>query len=145
VGTTVQTGVGAARHTFEPHVSEVQVHVEGASLSALFAEAGLALAEIMAGGVIPPPGDGRETVHLSSPDPDALLVDWLNELLFRSERARRVFAYFTIEHIDEHSLRAEIRAARGAQARTPVKAATFHGLHIAQVDGGYEAQVVLDV
>lgn len=115
------------------------------SLMELFVEAGLALAELMAGGPPPPPTAEYETVTLHAPDRDALLVDWLNELIYRAETDHRVFTRFQVELIDDQHVVAGIQGADLPEMRTFVKAATFHGLNVTETEGGYSATVVLDV
>src|SRR5262245_25850796 len=119
-----------AHHSFEAHTSEVEIRLEAPSLRELFVEAALALAEVMAGGALPRASQEREAIRLEASDRDALLVDWLNELIFRAERSRRLFTGFAIAHLDDTSLSAEARWAEVPAMRTLVKAATFHGLRI---------------
>ncbi len=137
--------MGAARHSFEEHTSEVKVHLEAPTLETLFSEAGLALAEVMGAPLGAPPHGERRRVELEARDVDALLVDWLNELLFLTETARQPFTAFRFDSLTEHALTAEVSGPRVLQERTPVKAATHHGLDVIARDDGFEASVVLDV
>lgn len=133
-------------HTFESHTSDVEIRVEARSLRELFIEAGLALAEVMAGrSELPAAGPEYQVVSLSAPDRDALLVDWLNELIYRSERERKIFTVLTIEQLTERQLVAGIQGAPVPDLRTIVKAATFHGLRTTETDTGAAAKVILDV
>lgn len=135
----------AARHEFEEHTGEVQVLLEAPTLQELFVEAGRALAGLMATeppASVRPPG---ERIALQAPDREALLVDWLNELIFLSETRKQVFTELSIEELSDTSLRAVVRGGEPPALRTPVKAATFHGLRIAGGPGAYSARLVLDV
>lgn len=134
-------------HSFVDHVGEVRVRLEAPSLPELFVEAGRALAELVA-----PEGGARarsrasEEVVVRASDRDALLVEWLDELIFRSETAKRVYPELSVESVSEHEVRAHIRGVEIEDLRTPVKAATLHDLHIEErPEGGYAASVVLDV
>ena len=134
-------------HTFAAHTGEVEIHLEAPSLAELFREAGLALAEVMAGGPPPAPapaGDAQR-VELFAPDRDALLFDWLNELVFRAERDRRLYPGIAVERAGDRELVASIRPAEVPELRTLVKAATFYGLRITETPRGFAANVVLDV
>ncbi len=135
----------AASHRFEEHTGEVQLHILAPSLPELFAEAGLALAELIAEQRGQSSQEAFEVVEIGAPDREALLVEWLNELIFRGETQRKVYDEFHITSLSDQSLRAEIRGAAPEQLRTAVKAATFHRLEIVPRAGGYSATVVLDV
>ena len=134
-----------ARHTFEEHVGEVQVRVEAPTLAGLFAEAGRALAELLLEG---PAGDAvRETaeVVVRATDRDALLAEWLNELIFRSETRHCAFVDLRVTRITGRELQAQIGGVPIENPRVAVKAATLHGLRIEEQPGGWTATVVLDV
>jgi SHS2 domain-containing protein len=74
-----------------------------------------------------------------------LLVEWLNELIFRAETERQVFTDFRIERVSDQELSASIRGPEVELNQTPVKAATMHGVAILEESGGLRATVVLDV
>lgn len=140
----------AARHRFEEETSELRVHVEAPTCAALFEEAGRALAEVMAGGAdaaaaLPEPEAPAEAVALDGRDREALLVAWLNELIYRAETRGRVYTDLQVEALGEHTLSAAIRGRAAPEARALVKAATFHGLRIVEGPEGVSATIVLDI
>jgi SHS2 domain-containing protein len=134
-------------YQFEPHTAEVQIRLEGTSLPELFEEAGYALAELMLGEELPetPPEAEQEYVTLEAGDTEALLVDWLNELISRADMRKRVYTHFVVDDVSEGKLRARIRGQRPSVLKTAVKAATFHGLEILEHEDRFTATVVLDV
>jgi SHS2 domain-containing protein len=132
-------------HSFEEHIGEVQLRVVARSLPELFAQAGLALAELMAEQRGNISSESKEAVAIQAPDREALLVEWLNELIFRAETKQKIYDELQIDYLSDRELRAQIRGAFPHGLRTAVKAATFHGLKIAPVGDGYCATVVLDV
>jgi SHS2 domain-containing protein len=133
-----------AGHDFVEHTSEVELRLHAATLAGLFVEAGRALAELMLEG---PPGAETVTdrVVVTAPDRAALLAAWIDELIFRAETRKAVFTRFVVERIDEREIAAEIRGIAEPVIKTAVKAATFHGLSVAEEDGHWVASVVLDV
>ena len=137
------TGTGAA-HAFEEHTGEVRVRIEAPALPELFDEAGRTLAELM-GSASPGPDDPTELVTVEANDLDALLVAWLDELIFRAETSGRIYNDVRVREIGPRGLTAEIRGGRPFETRTAVKAATLHGLRISTGPSGYMARVVLDV
>ncbi len=135
----------AARHALEEHRGELEIRIDAPSLPALFAEAGRALAEAMRGTPLEPPSAWSDDVVVEAEDREALLVEWLNDLVFRSEVSKVLFTDFQISHLTDRQLVATIRGTRLARLRNPVKAATYHGLSITERDGGLTATVILDV
>jgi SHS2 domain-containing protein len=88
-------------------------------------------------------------VRLEANDREALLVAWLNELLYLYEVEKFVAAEFAITHLTDTRLEAEVwgegvRPGRHS-AIGHVKAATYHLLRVQPTEGGWEAQVVVDV
>lgn len=136
---------GDASHVFEEHTGEVQLRVEAAGLRELFAEAGLALAELMVERLPTELDANEEAVTVAALDREGLLVEWLNEIIFRSETRKKVYTRFEIQGLSDEELRATMRGAAVTELRTAVKAATMHRLRILERPGGYTATVVLDV
>ena len=132
-------------HSFEEHRGELELRVEAPSLPSLFAEAGRALAEVMTTTPLAIPTGWSEEVVVNAIDREALLVDWLNELVFRSEVGKVLFTEFEFTRISERQLVAAIRGTRVEQLRNPVKGATYNELSITERRGSFTAKVILDV
>jgi SHS2 domain-containing protein len=137
------------RHRWLDHTSEVQLQVEAESLAGLAAEAGRALGLLLLrDGVhdVParPEGPARE-IQVESVDREALLVDWLNELLFLAEVERWVAVEFDILEISSVHLKASALGVPVEESPALVKAATFHGLAVEERAGGLQAEVIFDV
>jgi len=127
------------------HPGEVRLRLRAPALGDLAAVAGRALAELELGRV-PGPGAGAwRDVTVQGQDPEALLVNWLNELIYLGETERWVAVEFTVDGMTETELRMRARGIPVDEAPSRVKAATFHGLRIASVADGIEADLVLDV
>ncbi len=132
-------------HDWADHTSEVELRVGAESLGGLAAEAGRALAVLLLRGVPAEPSGPPRTLEVESADREALLVDWLNEILFVSEVDLWVPVEFEVQESSPTHLKA---AARGVPVENPpsnVKAATFHGLRVAEDGGGLQAEVIFDV
>ena len=137
----------AASHELLEHTGEVAVRLRAPTPAALLAEAGRALAELMLGD-----DDGARaaasvgaTVEVRAPDLTTLLIDWLNELVFRSDVDKAVYTEFEIARASEREVAARVRGVAEPTLKTAVKAATFHGAHVSQEGGAYVATVILDV
>ncbi len=133
-----------ARHSFEEHTSELKLRVEASTAAGLFEEAGRALVELMGGEGRSRDLDVEEVVVLSSPDREALFVNWLNELILRAEVSHVLFGEFQVDRASDRELVARVFGWRVARLWNPVKAATFHELAVRESTGGHEATVILD-
>jgi SHS2 domain-containing protein len=133
--------------TFE-HTADLGLRVRAPDLDALFAEAGRGLLSILLEN--PASLEIRETVEfrLEAGTLEDLLLDWVQELLFHFETERRLLGRFEAK---VSGTRLEVRA-RGERLELPrhrlafgVKAATYHGLVLREEEGGWLAEVVLDI
>jgi len=134
-----------ASHELIDHTSEVQLRLRADSLGGLLAEAGRALAGLQFRGAEAGTTTGPRRLHVSAADRESLLVDWLNELIFLAETERWVATEFEIERADAESVVARVSGVELGRISGLVKAATMHGLRVAEVDGCWEGEVVLDV
>jgi SHS2 domain-containing protein len=134
-----------ASHELIDHTSEVQLRLRADSLGGLLAEAGRALAGLQFRGAEAGITTGPRRLHVSAADRESLLVDWLNELIFLAETERWVATEFEIERADAESVVARVSGVELARISGLVKAATMHGLRVAEVDGWWEGEVILDV
>ncbi|HXV91240.1 MAG TPA: archease [Gemmatimonadales bacterium] len=134
-----------AEHELLAHTAEVKLRVRAADFPALAGEAGRALAALELGGEVPPAtGEAREIV-VRAGDQGALLVDWLNELIYLAETERWVATEFVPQAGGPLELRMRARGATVDTAPSRVKAATHHGLDVRTTADGVEAEVVFDV
>ncbi len=81
---------------------------------------------------------------MEAPDPTALLVDWINEIVYLAERDHWVPVDAEVT-LDGHTAVAEVSGRSVDEAPSFVKAATYHGVGVQAVHDGFEAEVVLDI
>ena len=131
-----------------PHTADLAWRLWGASLPELFENAGRALSATLTDRRYLRRRATREVV-LRAGDREALLVDWLNHLLYLFDLDGFLGRDFQVESLTPERLKARVTGecfdpARHP-ARTGVKAATFHQLSIMPVGDGWQATVVLDL
>jgi SHS2 domain-containing protein len=132
-------------HHFLEHTSEARIEIGAPDLGGLLVEAGRALAELLLG-ERPGAAQGRaREIELRSIDREALLVAWLNELLFFAETELCVASDFDVLEATDTRLRVRVRGVPTEVAPSKVKAATHHDLEIAERDGALVARVILDL
>ena len=133
--------------TFE-HEADVGLIIRGRDGPELFAEAGLALFDL----VCELDGVQERTRYPLAGEADAvepLLIDWLNDLVYLFQARGVVCRRFAFPAWSETAYEAEafgepVDPARHSP-RDLVKAATYHGLSVRSQEDGLEARVILDV
>jgi SHS2 domain-containing protein len=129
------------------HTADVGIEATGDSCEEAFAAAAEGLAALL-GAWFPGQGEPRE-VLVEAPDREALLVGWLDEIIYLRDAEDLVFGGFDVRTVEDRELVAAVHAGpaegRGEEG-TGIKAATFHRLRVAQrPDGSWAARVYLDV
>jgi SHS2 domain-containing protein len=135
--------------TFE-HTADLGLRVFAADLPDLFRTAGEGLFDV----IVANRGDVQivvnDPVSLVAETTEDLLFLWLNELIYLSETQHRLYTRFEVT-VDPNGCRLEgtiggepIDRARHVLDHE-VKAATRHGLSLRAEQGGWVAEVILDI
>ena len=127
------------------HTADIGIESWGPSVEAAFEQAGAGLAEIL--GAQADRATGVETVAASAEDCEALLVDFLNELVLLHETKEVALAHIHVTQMTGTELQARVGTAplAGETETTGVKAATYHRLEVRDGPEGVRARVYLDV
>jgi SHS2 domain-containing protein len=133
------------RHRLVDHPGELELEIHAADLGGLLAEAACAVAGLLAREL--PDGGVRQErlLEVRSADREALLVDWLNELVYIAETELWVPRDVSVLEVSNMHVKATAVGVRVDRASSLVKAATHHRLRIDNVEGGLRATVVLDI
>lgn len=128
------------------HTADLALRVWGPDLPGLFAAAARGMFSLITD-VARVPQTRVVALSLSAIDQEALLVDWLNELLYLSERGAEQWAYvaFRFDVLTETTLQATAFGGPAAERLNIIKAATFHDLVIRAVETGFETALVFDI
>jgi SHS2 domain-containing protein len=128
------------------HTADVGVRAVGNSLEECFRQATLGLLEISAAYR---PGSGeKRVIAVKADDLDALLVDWLEEVLHLQDSADAVVTDVTVNEVGTDEAVGSVSIApRGNEVLegTAVKAITYHQLSVARTEEGWAATVFLDI
>ena len=131
-----------------PHTADLAARIYGRTPEELFENAAFAMFD-MAADLSGIEADLAVEIDLEAGDREALLVSWLNELLYRAFAEGSVFNEFKVIFPEDNRLKAEARGLRlfGNTGRMykEIKAATYHDLEIRKAGRGYEVTVVFDV
>ncbi|MEZ0395524.1 MAG: archease [Anaerolineales bacterium] len=125
------------------HTADWSLRVWAGNLETLFAEAGRGLYALA--GARPAEGRrSRRRFEAAAPDPEALLVAFLSELVYALEQEGTIYENFQIE-IEANRLRVEMDGAPLEAVNKIIKAVTYHNLQIRCSERGCEVEIVFDV
>jgi SHS2 domain-containing protein len=126
------------------HTADIGLRVRAADLAGLFTEAAAALFSIITPGAT---SDGTPRhFTVAGDDPELLLFDWLNDLLFTSSTDQVVLTDIDLE-VDPEGIDA-VAVARPVDASAvlrEVKAITYHGLSVRRDGNEWIAEFIVDV
>jgi len=135
-------------YTLLDHTADLRIRVTGSDPADLFAKAGLALFDLIAG---PLPRSTEKWVPLtvSADDHADLLVNFLRELLFLWTGADKLVTMVQVDAISKTAVEAHI----GLVDYRPdvhviaheIKAVTYHQIEVNRTDAGWQAAIVFDI
>jgi SHS2 domain-containing protein len=130
------------------HTADVGLRARGETLEETFRQAAIGLLELM--GQWEPSSEGEATVPVeaSSGDLGALLVEWLNETVYLIDVRDGPVAAVQVDLVSEGRASGALTMGVPSEAEpegTPVKAVTYHQLRVEREDGGWVAEVYVDV
>ncbi len=131
-----------------PHTADVAYRIRGESLGDIYRNAAQALVATITDRRRLRPRESRD-IAVEAPDREALLVTWLNHLLYLYDVDGFLGRDFEILAVKDETLTArawgETFDPERHVGKTAVKAATYHHLEITPRDHGWQATVILDL
>lgn len=130
------------------HTADIGIIAYGQDIRQVFANAGRGLFSII---VNLDDIEPVELVHIeaTAPDREALLVSWLNELIYLVDARDLLFKDFNIDNLTDTEIKAvgygEKIDTSKHHLKIQVKAATYYQLKIEEKEGGFRAQVIFDI
>jgi len=148
IGGDDEVGMVEPRWEHFPHDADMGVRGVGPTLAQAFEQAGVALTAV----VTDPASVGPDVpveIACASDDPEDLLFEWLNALIYEMATRRVLFGRFEVS-IDGGRLRAtawgETVQPEKHQPAVEVKGATYTGLRVGRDQtGAWRAECVVDV
>ena len=130
------------------HVSDIGLRIYGSSFGDLLENAGLALFDQMAD---LSKVSAVETVEVSAEGDtvEELFMAWLRELLYMFHGKGYLLKEFEIKEVSNGLVKGIVKGERIDPEKHvlhgEVKGATYHKLEVKEIDGKWEAKVILDV
>ncbi|RLI06129.1 archease [Candidatus Bathyarchaeota archaeon] len=140
------------RFRFLEHVSDIYVEAYGENLEEAFENVALAMFEAMTELDKISPKLKRE-VMVEGEDEEALLYNWLEELLVKFEVENLIFSKFNVHKIEPLNEKLRLRAEVFGEPFNPqhhsskvgIKAVTYHGMEIKRENGKVTVKVLFDI
>lgn len=146
MGTLALTRAG--RYRLLAHTADIGLEASAPTLEELFVVAAEGFKALVYGDT-PVRESHQCNVSLEAEDVAALIVVWLNEILYLGESGRVVPARFDIRELAGGRLQATIRGEPFDSGRHtvehPAKAVTYHQLVVEERAGGWYARVYIDL
>jgi SHS2 domain-containing protein len=130
------------------HTADLGLRVKAPDLNALFSEAGRGFFSVIVANLSDVRPLSLVEFDIKGRDLAYLFADWLNELLFAFESRRLLLCEFDVS-VGDDGLHATAKGETIDESRHQldheVKAITYHGLNVREVDDGWAAEVILDI
>lgn len=127
------------------HTADWAMQVWAPNLMDLFLDAARGMYALTGAEPAPAAQPVSRRLELQAPDCEALLVTWLQELLYLTESEGLLLAEAQLEALTPTRLQAEVQMCRLGHLHKMIKAVTFHNLSISQTEAGYATTLVFDV
>lgn len=127
------------------HTADIGIKVNAKTLEDLFIDSAKGMFEII--GHSNTGVDQKVEITLKSDVLEDLLHDWLSELLYIYETDNIAFSKFKFRSFNETFLKvtAHGEAVEPENAKTEIKAVTYHNLKIKKSKSGYSVEIIFDI
>ena len=131
------------------HTADTGLRIFGPTIEALFENAGLGLLTTIVQDLDTMTPTSTVAVELEASDDADLLVDWLNDRLFRFDAREEIHAWSTVERVKSGKLAATSGYRKVDWDRdrfhAEIKSATYHGLSLERKGELWVAEVIFDL
>ena len=136
------------RYRVLEHTADIGFEAWGATREEAFANAARALQDLIVDLAAVEPRESL-CMEVEGEDSEALLVNWLSQILYMFDAEGWVFCDFEVQRLSERKLSALARGEKFDPARHPVKlqvkAITYHQLALDETPEGVRARVFVDI
>jgi SHS2 domain-containing protein len=130
-----------------PHTADVRLKVRGETLEELFKQAVLGMNQILSAGWQSKVKNqkSKAKIKVKSVDITSLLIDFLNEILAKSQANKSIYSVLSLK-IRDSSLESEIYGFPVSYFTEDIKAVTYHEAEIKKNEqGNFETIIIFDI
>ncbi len=133
------------KHEVLEHKADLKIRAFGKTKEELFKNMLLGMAESQKPEIKSKEKTKRE-IKIKSLDLSALLIDFLNEVLYLSQVNKEAYLDFKFKKFKDDELEGELIGQKVDKFREDIKAATFHNLEVKQTENrNWEGTVLFDI
>jgi len=126
------------------HPSDVRIQAFGKTKEELFLHAMKGMNEILKPKILDKKSGKRE-IKVKSVDSNALLVDFLSEVLYQIQTNKEVYNNVKFTKFSDTEFESELTGNKIESFGEDIKAVTYHDLKIEKREGLYRAQILFDI
>jgi len=126
-----------------PHPSDVRFQAFGGTKEELFLNAMLGMNEILKPTILKK--SVKRRIVVNSYDSNALLVDFLSEVLYLSQVNKEIYTDVNFDRFSDKELGGELIGNKVESFGEDIKGVTYHDLKIEQKNGLFEATILFDI
>ena len=128
----------------------VRINAWGKTLNELFGNALRGMAVLMQPTILTAGEKAKKIkqfLRVEAVDLNTLLVEFLSEVIGRSDIHNLIFTHVTFTHIGDNFLEAELSGVSGGEPEREIKSVSYHDVDIKrnQASGLYETTLVFDI
>lgn len=127
------------------HPADVRMRALGETKEKLFINAAKGMMEILQSKIQTPPSKYQRNIRVKSVDLNALLVDFLSEVLYLIQTNKEIYDKIKFEEFTDNELEARLFGNKIESFGEDIKGVTHHDLKIEQKNGLYEATILFDI
>ncbi len=134
--------------TFEilSHTADLRMRISGRNYEELFKAALLGMSRILKERELKTVKKIKRVIKVSSLDYNALLVDFLNKVLYESQTRKEIYFDVKFKKLLPKLLEAEIFGSKIARFDEDIKAVTYHEMEVKKrPDGFLETIIIFDI
>ncbi len=126
------------------HMADLKIRVFGKTKEELFQNALFGMTESQKAKILP--GKVKKEIKIKSLDLEALLVDFLSEVLYLTQVNREIYNDIKFEKLTDTELEGKLIGQKIERFGEDIKGVTYHDLGIDQKENGvWEATVLFDI
>jgi len=127
------------------HPADVRVQAFGKTKEELFLNAMKGMTEVLQPKIQIPKSKCQRKIKVKSVDLNALLVDFLSEVLYLIQTNKEIYNDIKFIKFTDTELESELSGNKVESFGEDIKAVTYHDLKIEQKNGLFEATVLFDI
>lgn len=129
------------------HTADLKIAIQGKSLEDLFAEAALAMMDLMKPENFQEQKDSTQReISLTSLDETTLLIDFMSEVLLLANINKEIYTKIVFKEFSSSSLEATLEGIPISEFKEDIKAVTYHEADVKEnSDGTWETIIIFDV